>query len=66
MSTTPTPSEIADRLEEEQLRVLGERVVMKSLLYHLADGERTLGVRPGRGPLQRPMLMGTVSRRGEN
>lgn len=47
MSTTPTPDEIADELEHRQLLELGDRIVMKSLLYHLADGERTLGVPPG-------------------
>ena len=46
MSTAPSPSERADELEHRQMQELGERVVVKSLLYHLADGERTLGPRP--------------------
>ncbi len=54
MSTAPSPFELADELEHRQMQELGERVVVKSLLYHLADGNRTLGPRP-RG---RPQLMG--------
>ena len=46
MSTVPSSSERADELEHRQMQELGERVVVKSLLYHLADGERTLGPRP--------------------
>ena len=45
MSTVPSSSERADELEHRQMQELGERVVVKSLLYHLADGERTLGPR---------------------
>ena len=33
-----------ESLEMEQMRQLGDRLVTKSLLYHLADGEQTLGV----------------------
>ena len=58
MSTTPTPSELADRLEEEQLRELGERMIMKPAFYHLCNGEPSLGVPPNRGPMRRPLLMG--------
>ena len=46
MSTVPSSSERADALEHRQMRELGERVVVKSFLYHLADGERTLGPSP--------------------
>ena len=58
MSTSPTPTELADRLEEEQLRELGERMIMKPAFYHLCDGEQSLGVPPNRGPMRRPLLMG--------
>ena len=54
MSTAPTLSERADELEHRQMHELGERIVGKSLLYHLADGERTLGHRAFGGR----MLMG--------
>ena len=54
MSEAPTPSERADELEHRQMEELGERIVGKSLLYHLADGERTLGHRAFGGR----MLMG--------
>ena len=46
MSAAPSLSELADELEHRQMEELGERVVVnKSLLFHLADGERTLGPR---------------------
>ena len=54
MSTAPTLSERADDFEHRQMHELGERIVGKSLLYHLADGERTLGHRAFGGR----MLMG--------
>ena len=54
MSTAPTLSERADEHEYRQMHELGERIVGKSLLYHLADGERTLGHRAFGGR----MLMG--------
>ena len=54
MSDAPTPSERADELERRQMEELGDRIVGKSLLYHLADGERTLGQRAFGGR----MLMG--------
>ena len=38
-----TASEIADEMEYQQMRELGDRLVTKSLLYFLADGEATLG-----------------------
>ena len=43
MAEALTLSERADELEHEQLRELGDRLVTKSLLYHLAEGERSLG-----------------------
>ena len=54
MSEAPTLSERADELEHRQMEELGERIVGKSLLYNLADGERTLGHRAFGGR----MLMG--------
>ena len=55
MSDAPTsPSERADELERRQMEELGDRIVGKSLLYRLADGERTLGQRAFGGR----MLMG--------
>ena len=54
MNTTPSMSERADELEHRQMQELGERIVGKSLLYNLADGERTLGERAFGGL----MLMG--------
>ena len=54
MSEAPTLSVRADELEHRQMEELGERIVGKSLLYHLADGERTLGHRAFGGR----MLMG--------
>ena len=54
MSDAPTLSERADELEHRQMEELGDRIVGKSLLYHLADGERTLGHRAFGGR----MLMG--------
>jgi len=38
-----TLSERADALEHQQLKELGDRIVTKSLLYNLADGDRSLG-----------------------
>ena len=43
MAAPLTLSERADALEERQMRELGEAVVTRSLLYNLADGERSLG-----------------------
>ena len=43
MDDTLTLSERADALEERRMREFGDSVVTKSLPYHLADGERTLG-----------------------
>jgi len=54
MSNAPTLSERADELEHRQMEALGERIVGKSLLYRLADGERTLG----EGAFGGRMLMG--------
>ena len=54
MSDAPTLSERADEIEHRQMQALGEHIVGKSLLYHLADGERTLGHRAFGGR----MLMG--------
>ncbi len=44
MTTSPTLSELADALEHQQMQELGDRIVTKSLLYNLADGDRSLGV----------------------
>lgn len=45
MSNARTPSERAGEFDHRQGEELGEHIVGKSLLYHLADGERTLGQR---------------------
>ena len=49
MNSDLSLSDRADALEHRQMQELGERVVVKSLLYHLADGERSLGPRPKGG-----------------
>ena len=54
MSSTKSMSERADELEHQQMQDLGDRVVTKSLLYNLADAERSLGTRPS----GRQVLMG--------
>ncbi len=46
MSTTPSLSERADELERRQMAELGERAIVKSVLYNLADGEQSFGPRP--------------------
>ena len=50
-----TASQIADEMELRQMRELGDRLVTKSLLYFLADGEVTLGngfgIGTGKAPL---------------
>ena len=43
MAEAPTLSERADALEIEQMKALDQRIIAKSLLYHLADGQRTMG-----------------------
>ena len=57
MTTTQTLSERADALEHQQMQELGDRIVTKSLLFHLADGERSLGSGFGVGT-GRQLLMG--------
>ena len=42
MATKQTMSERADALEEQQMKELAEKIIGKSMLYHLSDGERTL------------------------
>ncbi len=44
MTTSQTLSERADALEHQQMQDLGDRIVTKSLLYNVADGDRSLGV----------------------
>ena len=58
MGNAPTLSQRADELEHRQMQELGERIVGKSLLYNLADGEPTLGENAFGGR----MLMGEDSR----
>lgn len=52
MATKQTLSERADEIEDRQLKALGDRIATKSLLYNLADGDRSLGsgfaVAPGK------------------
>ena len=50
----PTLSQVADELEHRQMQELGERIVGRSLIYNLADGDRSLGERAFGGR----MLMG--------
>jgi hypothetical protein len=51
-ASTKTMSEQADEIERKQIKELGDRIVTKSLLYNLADGEVSLGsgfaVAPGK------------------
>ena len=46
MSTAPSMAERADELEHRQMEELGERAMVKSFLFNLADGERSFGPRP--------------------
>ena len=56
---TQTLSERADAYEEQQMKELGDRLVAKSLLYNLADGERKHGNdAAGPGPGGAAFLMG--------
>ena len=43
MNTKPTMSQQADEMEHQQIKELGDRLVTKSLLFNLADGEQSLG-----------------------
>ncbi len=49
MSMDRTLSERADELEIRQMQELGDRLVTKSLLYNLADGDQSLGNGFGQG-----------------
>jgi len=44
MATTKTFSQQADELENQQMQELGDRIITKSLLFNLADGEKSLGI----------------------
>ena len=57
MTTGQTLSERADALEHQQIQELGNRIATKSLLYNLADGDRSLGAGFTLGPGQK-LLMG--------
>ena len=57
MTKSQTLSERADELEHQQMRELGDRLVKKSLLYNLADGDQSLGDGFGEGTGKR-LLMG--------
>ena len=57
MTTSQTFSERADALEHQQIQELGNRIATKSLLYNLADGDRSLGAGFTLGPGQK-LLMG--------
>jgi hypothetical protein len=57
MATKQTMSERADELELQQMNALGNRIAGKSLLYNLADGDRSLGAGFELGPGQL-LLMG--------
>ena len=43
MATNLTMSERADALEAQQMQELGDRIVTKSILFNLADGDQSLG-----------------------
>ena len=49
MAVDRTLSERADELEFRQMKELGDRLVTKSLLYNLADGDQSLGNGFGQG-----------------
>ncbi len=57
MNTKATLSQQADALEHRQMQELGDRLVGKSMLYKLADGERSLGNGFGIGG-DKQLLMG--------
>jgi hypothetical protein len=57
MTTGQTLSERADAFEHQQIQELGDRIATKSLLYNLADGNRSLGAGFAMGPGQ-TLLMG--------
>jgi len=57
MATKQTLSERADALEEQQMKELSDKIVGKSLLYFLSDGERSLGDGFG-GGTDKQLLMG--------
>ena len=57
MAQTKTLSERADELEFQQMRELGDRLITKSLLYNLADGDQSLGNGFGQGT-GKQLLMG--------
>ena len=57
MATKQTLSERADALEEQQMKELSDKIVGKSLLYFLSDGERSLGEGFGVGT-DKQLLMG--------
>jgi hypothetical protein len=57
MATKQTMSERADALEEQQMKELADKIVGKSLIYYLSDGERTLGDGFGVGT-DKQLLMG--------
>jgi hypothetical protein len=57
MATNQTLSERADALEEQQMKELGDKIVGKSLLYFLSDGEQSLGEGFGVGT-GKQLLMG--------
>ncbi len=57
MTTTQTLSQRADELEYQQMQELGDRIVTKSLLFNLADGDKSLGKGFGQGT-GKQLLMG--------
>ncbi len=57
MAKTQSIAERADALESQQMQDLNNRLVTKSLLYHLADGEQSLGNGFGQGT-GKQLLMG--------
>jgi hypothetical protein len=59
MSDVQTLSQRADELEHHQMQELGDRLVAKSLLFQLADGEQSLSFGQGTG---KHLLMGVDPR----
>ena len=57
----PSMSDLADDLEQQQLDGLADKIIAKSHLYNLAEGEHAINARPAQGPGQY-LLMGEDGR----
>jgi hypothetical protein len=57
MSVVPSSmNERADELELQQMKELNDRIVTKSLLYYLSDGQQSLGARFASGGGKKPLM----------